>query len=200
MICFLQNLASRFFAREAVNESLATRVHLHAIPETVWNHTMFYEDVPGRPSFLLRLLLPQPVATEGDKARVGACVHCTYSAGGLTKRILTSEPPHLVRFEVIEQHLGIEGCIQATDGSYQFRRQGEGTEVVLTTNYRAYLYPRQLWRPLEKLLAGQLHHHILDGMRLAIDRVSRAAVETRTLKTIPVGELDCSASQSPTRH
>lgn len=40
--------------------------------------------------------------------------------------------------------------------------------IFLTTNYSAYLHPRWLWRPLEKLVTAQLHHHVLRGMREAV--------------------------------
>jgi hypothetical protein len=43
----------------------------------------------------------------------------------------------------------------------------------LTTCYRAYLRPRFLWRPLEARLVGQLHNHILAGIRRAILRTSQ---------------------------
>ena len=129
---------------------------------------MFYEEVPGRPAFLLRALLPYPVRTEGDKTRVGATVRCAYREGDLAKRITTVEPPHLLQFEVIEQRLGIEGCILTLGGSYQIYAVGDATDVVLITNYRAYLRPRYLWRPLEALLVSQLHVHILRGVRAAV--------------------------------
>ena len=161
-------LVSWLFARQGVSEVVATRIRFNASPEAVWNHIMFYEEVPGRPAFLLRALLPYPVRTEGDKTRVGATVRCAYSGGDLVKRITHVEPPHLLQFEVIEQRLGIEGCILTRGGSYQISMRGEASDVVLITNYRAYLRPRYLWRPLEALLVSQLHNHILRGVRAAV--------------------------------
>jgi len=155
-------LVRSLFARKATEDSVATKVHFHASPEAVWNRLMFFEEVPGRPPFILRLLLPHPVRSEGDKSDVGAAVQCTYKGGDLVKRITAVEPPFRLRFEVVEQRLGIEGCVRALSGSYQICRHGDGADVVLTTSYRAYLRPRLLWRPLEKILAGQLHCHILN--------------------------------------
>jgi hypothetical protein len=157
-------LISWLFARKAVSEAVATRVHFNASPEAVWNHIMFYEEVPGRPPLLLRALLPHPVRTEGDKTHVGATVRCAYKGGDLAKRITTVEPPHFLQFEVIEQRLGIEGCILTLGGSYQIYTSGDASVVVLITNYQAYLRPRYLWRPLEALLVRQLHSHILRGI------------------------------------
>lgn len=161
-------LVSWLFAGEAVHETVATQVHLNASPEMVWSHIMLYEEVPGQPPFLLRALLPHPVRTEGDKTRVGAMVRCGYRGGYVVKRIASVEPPHFLQFEVMEQRLGIESCTLTLGGSYRINACEDATDVLLTTNYRAYLRPRFLWRPLEALLVAQLHHHILDGVRRAI--------------------------------
>ncbi len=161
-------LASRLLGREGVTESVATRVRFNVSAEAAWNHILFYEDVPMRPPFLLRALLPCPVRTEGDKSRAGAVVRCTYQGGELVKRITSVEPPHLLRFEVTAQHLGIEDCILTLGGSYQIQTSGDATDVMLTTNYQAYLSPRFLWRPLEALLVSQLHRHILRGVCAAV--------------------------------
>jgi len=78
-------LVSWLFARKAVSEAVATRVHFNASPEAIWNHIMLYEEVLGQPPFLLRALLPHPVGTEGDKTRVGATVRCAYREGDLVR-------------------------------------------------------------------------------------------------------------------
>ena len=132
------------FPRNAATDVVATSVLFHASPETVWQRMLLYEDVPTHPPLLLRVLLPRPVRTIGDKTRVGAAVQCTYDGGHLVKRILAVEPPHLVQFEVIEQRLGIEGCVTTLGGSYQIRPCSDQTEIVLTTNYRGHLRGR-IW-------------------------------------------------------
>jgi hypothetical protein len=196
-------LVSRFFASKPISETVATRVRFDASPEAIWNRILFYEEVPGRPPFLLRTLLPHPVRTDGDKTRVGATVHCAYRGGDLVKRITAVEPPHLLQFEVIEQRLGIEGCILTVGGSYQICAKGDVTDVVLTTNYRAYLRPRCLWHPLEALLVSQLHRHILRGVcaaGVAEDLNMRgAAGERLTPGCIPPGGPACTASPSCSR-
>ncbi len=194
-------LVSWLFAREAVNEAVSTRVHLNASPEMVWNHIMLYEEVPGQPPFLLRTLLPHPVRTEGEKTRVGAMVRCAYREGDLVKRIAGVEPPRFLQFEVIDQRLGIEGCTLTLGGSYQIHPCEDEADVLLTTHYRAYLRPRLVWRPLEALLVGQLHNHILDGVRRAIlptNRCLPATVADRRRCASP-GGLAWTASQSCSR-
>ena len=164
------SLVGRLFPRNLATEVVATSVRFHASPETVWQRMLTYEDVPAPPPLLLRVLLPYPVRTEGDKTCVGASIQCTYKGGDMVKRITVVERPHLVQFEVTQQRLGIEGCITTLGGSYEIRSCGDQTEVVLTTNYRGYLRPRYFWRPLERFLAHELHRHILDGMRASLPR------------------------------
>ncbi len=161
-------LWTRIFAGAVVNESVVTRMYLDASPETTWNEMMFYEQVPGRAPLLLRAFVPCPERTEGNKNSVGATVRCIYKGGDLVKRMTVIDPPRIIRFEVLEQRLGIEFCVIARTGSYELEPSLAGTNIFLTTNYSAYLHPRWLWRPLEKLVTAQLHHHVLRGMREAV--------------------------------
>ena len=170
MLC--HRLLSRLFARAAVSESVATRAHFDAGPEAVWHRLLFYEEVPGRAPLLLRAFLPHPVRTDGPKTWVGERVRCAYREGDLVKRITAVEPGRLLQFEVVEQDLGIEGCVLVQSGSYRFSPRDGGTDVALVTNYRAFLRPRHLWRPLEALLVRRLHRHVLDGVRAVLRRAA----------------------------
>jgi hypothetical protein len=164
---FLARLG-RLFPRNETVEGVATRVRFDATAEAVWQGMLFYEEVPSRPMPLLRLFLPAPVSTQGEKTRVGAIIECTYDRGYLEKLITAAERARVVRFEVLVQKLGVEDCISMTGGSYEMSDHGGGSELVLTTRYRGHLRPRWLWRPLEHFLAHRLHFHILDGMRTAL--------------------------------
>jgi hypothetical protein len=153
-------------------EEAVTRMHFEAGPEATWNVLMFYEEVSGRPPFPLNIFMPDPVRTEGGKHSVGDRVRCIYQGGDLVKRITCVDPPHLIRFEVIGQSLGIEGCVIANCGSYELVPSGTGTDVVATTRYYAYLHPRWIWRPIEELMTAQLHRHVLNGMRAAANQAT----------------------------
>ena len=121
----------------------------------------------------------------------------------MVKRITTVDPPHSLQFEVIEQHLGIEGCILTLGGSYQIYTCNDAADVVLITNYQAYLRPRYLWRPLEALLVSQLHRHILRGVGAAVlprePAIRPAVVEPLASQCAPPGDLSCIASPSLSR-
>ena len=167
----LRSLASRIgllFPPNARSEAVETSLRLNATPEEVWQGILFYEEVPGRPPWFLQIFLPRPIRTDGEKTRVGAIVLCTYDGGHLLKRITAVEPARLVRFDVLEQRLGIEDCVSMSQGSYQIRAAEDGSEIVLTTHYCGRLRPRRLWRPLERSLAHLVHRHILDGMRATL--------------------------------
>jgi hypothetical protein len=159
----------RLFPRNEAIEAVRTKVHLDATPEAVWQAMLFYEEVPQRPMPLLRLFLPTPVRTEGDKTRVGAVIACTYDPGYLEKRITASEHARSIRFDVIVQQLGIEDSIGMSGGSYDIEASGDGSDVILTTFYRGHLRPRWLFRLFEHFLAHRLHRHILRGVRAALE-------------------------------
>jgi hypothetical protein len=157
--------AGAVFPRSATIRHVVTRASVDAPPEEVWRRIVLYEDVPHPPPLLLRLLLPMPLRTSKPGLTVGALVQCNYSGGGrLVKRITEVQPPSLVRFEVIEQRLGIEPCLTTLAGAYEIRESSSGSEVALTTSYLGHLRPRWLWRHPERSLAHALHRHILRGM------------------------------------
>jgi hypothetical protein len=156
---------ARCFPRSSRVAAVTTTFRLEVPRERAWATLRFYEDIPTRPPALLRLILPTPVRSEGQKLQPGGMVRCTYEGGYLIKRVTLAEPPGLLRFEVLEQDLGIEHCISLVEGSYELRDQGSGCEVLLTTAYRGHLRPRFLWRPVERALAHAVHLHILRGMR-----------------------------------
>jgi hypothetical protein len=141
-------------------------------PEAVWRHVMFYEEVPRRPGFVLRALLPCPVRADGPKNTLGALTHCLYRGGHLTKRVTKMDVPNILEFEVVEQRLGIERCIRTCAGSYRMEARGRETDVILQTSYLAYLRPRSFWRRLEARLIHQLHTHILRGIEDAVDHTA----------------------------
>jgi hypothetical protein len=159
---------SRILGGNAVSESVTTRLHFKASAENVWNAIQFYEEVPGRPSWLLRAFIPYPVRAEGRKAAPGSKVRCIYIGGELLKRITTVEPLHRMEFEVLDQSLGLENCALVQSGSYNLEPSGNGIDLLLTTNYAARLHPRWLCRLVEGMLTHQLHLHILRGMKSSV--------------------------------
>ncbi|MEO8799792.1 MAG: hypothetical protein ABI551_17995 [Polyangiaceae bacterium] len=165
------------FPKSSALSTVRTVTRFRASPEQVWATMMFYEEIPGRPNPLLRLILPLPVSTQGEKTRVGALIHCTYEGGSLEKKITAVDPARALRFEVCKQALGIEDCIETTDGSYELRADGDDTELALTTRYHGRLRPRWLFEPVEKLVGHGLHRHILRGMRVALETAAKADVK-----------------------
>ncbi len=164
----LVDRVGRWFSPNFEGEAVTTSIQMDASPQVVWKILRFYEEVPKRPGMLLLVLLPRPIRTEGEKTQIGTKVRCVYEGGHMVKRITAAEPGHLLRFEVLEQHLGIENCVSTDEGSYKILPAGNGSEIFLTTHYRGHLRPRFLWRPLERSLAHHVHRHILEGMRAAL--------------------------------
>lgn len=173
-------LLGLLFGSGATKESVVTRVHIEAAPELLWERILFYEDVPGSPPLLLARIL-SPIGTKGDKSQLGASIECRYREGSLVKRITIIEEPYSICFDVTQQRLGIENCAITRSGSYRISRSGSGSEIMLTTNYTAFLHPRWLWLPIESLAVHQLHGHILEGIRKMV------AAEHRSVRTVTAG-------------
>lgn len=163
---WLTAAAGRIFGGAPTAELIRTCVHFTQPPDVVWRHLMTYEELPSRPPWLLRLILPEPLRTSGSKGCAGAELVCSYRGGSLIKRMAAVDPPYRMRFTVSAQSLGIEDCVVARSGSYEiFATPDGGSMVELTTRYLARLHPRWLWRPIEALAGHQLHRHILKAMR-----------------------------------
>ena len=189
-------LLSLLFGGQPVPEWVATQLQIEADLETVWRQILFYEEILGRAPLLLRVLIPRPVRTQGDKTRKDALIVCIYEKGSLVKRITSFEEPRLIEFQIIEQRLGIESCVVAKSGAYKLSSRNDGVEAALTTNYQAYLYPRWLWRPLEKVVVHQLHRHILNGMREAVAARTTSAdnvIGCMALTNVSRGEEVCTS-------
>ena len=101
----------RIFPKSTSEDTVQTMMELRASPREVWDAMLFYEEIPQRPNALLRLVLPVPVRTRGEKTTEGSLIECTYDGGSLEKRITSVDVARSVRFDVCEQELGVEDCI-----------------------------------------------------------------------------------------
>ena len=143
-----------------------TGLTVNATPEEAWKAIMLYEDVEHAPPWLLRLALPRPVRSEGNKEREGEIVRCFYERGRLTKRISKVEKNRRLTFEVVEQHLHFERDLALKDGSFEITPLGPGqSRITLTTRYQRKLTPAFVWEPIERQVIHTLHGHVLEGMR-----------------------------------
>ena len=150
-----------------------------APPETSWDAILLYEQVDHPPPFLLRLALPKPIRAEGRNDFIGAEQTCIYDRGYLVKRITRREPPRVLAFDVVAQHVHFEHDVELRDGAFLLDPlPGGRTKVTLVTRYRRLLRPGWLWRPMERAVVRALHRHVLEGMR------RKAAAETP-----PLGEM-----------
>lgn len=152
---------------EAIQSAtIETRMVFSAPLAGAWKSLMFYEEVKERPPLLLRLLLPVPIRTEGDKSRVGGETMCLYEKGHLVKRATRIEEPALYEFEVAEQKLALGATMRLSKGRYALRELPEGrTEVTVLTRYTSTKWPRWFWRPLERFVCHLFHRFLLRTMR-----------------------------------
>lgn len=168
-----QGIESSLPHRQVISE-VRTRLTVDSSAEEAWNAVMFYEQVEHEPPWLLRLALPKPVRSVGDKTTEGEIVRCFYDRGYLSKRISRVEPRRRLRFEVVEQELHFERDIKLLGGSFELLSAGDKqTEIVLTTRYERLLSPQWLWKPIEHKVVHSLHEHVLDGMRRKIEADSK---------------------------
>ncbi|MCH8046113.1 MAG: hypothetical protein IID44_20565 [Planctomycetes bacterium] len=146
--------------------TIRSELTIDATPQEAWQAVMFYEEVEHDPPWLLRLALPKPVRSVGNKQREGEVVRCYYDRGYLVKRISRREEGRLLAFDVIEQKLHFERDVTLLGGSFEIIPTGDGrSHIVLTTRYERHLSPAWIWQPIESEVVHTLHEHVLEGMR-----------------------------------
>jgi hypothetical protein len=149
--------------------SIVTRASFAAPPERVWANLLYYEQIDRPPPWLLRVLLPVPVRTVGQKRAVGDEADCEYTDGHLRKRVTEIEPGRLYRFSVIDQRLRLRG-IRLQGGTYSLRAlEDGGTEIALETRYTGGGSPRWIWASVESSVCHAFHRHILAAMGRALN-------------------------------
>lgn len=167
-----ETLASEGLDELGVQPStIVTRMTFSAPPTRVWQSLLFYEEVQERPPLHLRLALPVPIRTEGEKTRVGGEAMCLYENGHLLKRTTRIVEGQLYEFEVAEQNLALGGSMRLHGGWYSLRDLGDGhTEVAIETRYTSSRWPRWFWRPLERFVCHLFHRFLLRSMRRKAER------------------------------
>lgn len=150
--------------------AIVTQMKFAASAEAVWQRLMFYEQLDQRPPLHLRMLLPVPIKTIGDKSHVGDEARCLYEGGHLIKRVTEIEPNKRYAFEVTEQELELGGGMRLSGGEYTLEESAPGaTEVKLSTRYQSPRRPRWLWQPIEAAVCHSFHRHILRAMRRSVE-------------------------------
>ncbi len=104
---------------------------------------------------------------------VGALVRCAYHGGDLVKRITMIDAPHQLEFDVVEQRLGVERCIQTYGGSYRVERCGPETRGGSADQLPRISPATATVAAAETVLMRQLHKHILHGIEGAVSKNDR---------------------------
>jgi hypothetical protein len=178
-------------ARERHPVSVVTRMRVAAPVERVWDGLMFFEEIPRRPSLLLRLLLPAPIRAEGPRSAVGDETRCVYVGGSLLKRATRVDRCCHYAFEVADQQLAVGAGIQLLGGGYVLRELPDGaTSIELETRYLSPRRPAWLWRPIEAAVCHAFHRHILAAVRRDVESRQRMAEEDRPVRPMSASSQD----------
>jgi len=144
---------------------IITRKTIAATPAQVWRALMFYEQIDEPPPWLLRLLLPRPIRTEGSKSSVGEQAMCLYEGGHLLKQVTHIVEGEVYAFEVAEQQLLVGGGLRLHGGSYKLAPLADGTtQLAVTTRYSGSRRRARILGPLEAWVCHRFHHHLLSAI------------------------------------
>ena len=150
--------------------TVATRMVFDAPAADVWRSLVYYEEIGRPPPLHLRLLLPVPTGTEGNKSEVGNEAKCFYQDGHLLKRTTRVRKAELYEFVVARQELSVGGSLRLYGGRYALSELPNGrTEVTVETRYVSAKSPRWFWRPLEAMVCHWFHRYLLRSIRRTIE-------------------------------
>lgn len=169
-------------------DSVVSAGPLSAAPSRVWSALAFYEQLPGMPSWLLRVVLPVPVRTDRRAWEAGVETRCVYDRGFIVKRLTRVERPHRCEFDVVQQRLDLRGGIRLVAGRYELTgRAGGTTQLELETLYVGSARPRWFWRRVEAAVCRSFHRHILESIRLQLRGDSRGGEALAGTPVTPSG-------------
>ena len=156
--------------KDAELRSVVTRGVVACSKTRLWHKVCFYEHVSVRPHWLVRLVLPAPVQSDGHHMGIGRTSRCRYSDGGhLTKRITRVIENKRVDFEIIEQTIRFHRQVPLHGGAIILNEQEDGsTRVALVTRYRNLLRPDRLTDIAVCSVIRSLHRTTLADMRAAV--------------------------------
>jgi hypothetical protein len=161
--------------------SVVTWLRVAAPADRVWEGLIFFEQIRGRPSLFLRLLLPAPKRAEGPRPAVGDEIRCLYEGGHLVKRVTRVDRCRHYAFEIAEQRLSVGAGIRLLGGSYALQELPDGaTGIALETRYESPRRPAWFWRPVEAAVCHAFHRHMLAAMRRDLE--TRPRNEQRPLR------------------
>jgi hypothetical protein len=146
---------------------VVTSMDVAAAPASVWASLVFYEGIDAAPPLYLRVMLPRPIRTQGEKSAVGDQATCLYQGGHLLKRVTRIDAESLYEFSVVEQNLAIGGGIRLCGGCYSLLDLGAGrTKLSITTRYVSGNRPRWLLQPVESAVCHLFHRHLLAAIKM----------------------------------
>ncbi len=144
----------------------ATTVETSAIVDAdlrdVWSAHVF-DDAHAAPASRLAVVgLPAPAGATGHALRVGDVKTIRLGKGVVQLRVTEAAPPYGLAYEVITQRGFEDRTLRLIGGEGRLTETADGrTRVTVRTHYEPLLDARAVWAPIERLVAGELHLHLL---------------------------------------
>lgn len=147
-----------------LSDSVDVNMHRQALWETL-DHLQLRFTRPA--PWLVRLLLPMPVAIEGGGNRPGDQRRVIFDHGDAIGTVVTSEAPVRFTFRLetrARETAFFDHWILLNHSEIVLTDLGAGrTRVTHTTTYQPRAYPRWYFDPIERWLGGSLQAHMLQS-------------------------------------
>lgn len=166
--CLLPLLDGRPDGRELPLVEIEDAVLVDAPIEQVWSSLEYLRlpfDTPA--PFLVRLGLPQPIGIEGGGTFLGAERRVLFANGTVVARVSRTRPPFEFDIDLSVERPGREffdHWSRLVDSRFTLEATGRNqTRVTHRTRYRALVFPRWYFEPVERAGARLVQRYMLEA-------------------------------------
>ncbi|WP_109694820.1 SRPBCC family protein [Chitinophaga deserti] len=155
--------------------AVVTSIEIAADPQTVWKNVIEFPQLDEPTEFLFKTGIAYPINAKIEGEGVGAIRHCNFTTGSFVEPVTVWNPPHLLKFDVLEQPAPMkELSFWDVDAphlhDYFVSKQGQFKLTALpnghtllegTTWYYHNIRPAFYWRPWSNYIIHEIHGRVL---------------------------------------
>lgn len=155
--------------------SVVTTIEVSADIQTVWENVVSFPQLEAPTEIIFKAGIAYPIHAKMEGSGVGAVRYCHFTTGSFVEPITVWEPPHLLRFDVLEQPAPMrELSFWDIDAphlhDYFISKQGQfkltplpngNTQLEGTTWYYHDIKPTWYWQLWSNYIIHTIHERVL---------------------------------------
>lgn len=155
--------------------AVATSIEINASPQTVWKNVIAFPQLDEPAELLFKTGIAYPINAKIEGEGIGAIRHCNFTTGSFVEPVTTWDPPHLLKFDVLEQPAPMKELsfwdmdaphlhdyFVSKSGQFKLTALPNGNTLLEgTTWYYHNIRPAFYWRPWSNYIIHEIHGRVL---------------------------------------